>query len=97
MKFQLLSWKPLGRETLIGFADVEFDDSYVVRGVRVMAGKNGLWAAMPATSWTDRQGKVRYNPIFEFSDKADSVDFSEALVRLLRSRYGAELGVELVS
>ncbi len=33
------------------FASVTFDESFVVRSIRVTEGKNGLFASMPSREW----------------------------------------------
>ncbi len=43
-----------GTEKLLAFATVTFDNSFVVRDLRVIAGANGLFVAMPSRKLTDR-------------------------------------------
>ncbi len=36
---------------LKAFASLTFEDSFVVRGIRIVEGKNGLFASMPDREW----------------------------------------------
>ena len=43
-----------GTEKLLAFATVTFDNSFVVRDLRIITGANGLFVAMPSRKLTDR-------------------------------------------
>jgi len=48
---------------LKAFASVTLDDSYVVHGLRVLEGENGLWVSMPATKNKKGEFKDTFHPI----------------------------------
>lgn len=48
MKITAVSIKKMEKDNFRGFADVTFDDCFVVKGIRIMDGKKGLFVAMPS-------------------------------------------------
>jgi len=48
---------------LKAYASVTLDNAYVVHGIRVLEGENGLWVSMPSTR--NRRGEFRdiFHPI----------------------------------
>ena len=48
MKITAVSIKKMNKDNFKGFADVTFDDCFVVKGIRILDGKNGLFVAMPS-------------------------------------------------
>lgn len=48
MKITAVSIKKMEKDNFKGFADVTFDDCFVVKGIRIMDGKKGLFVAMPS-------------------------------------------------
>ena len=48
MKITAVSIKKMNKDNFKGFADVTFDDCFVVKGIRIMDGKKGLFVAMPS-------------------------------------------------
>lgn len=43
---------PVARDgNLKAFASLTFEESFVVRGIKIVEGKNGLFAAMPDREW----------------------------------------------
>ena len=48
MKITAVSIKKMDKDNFRGFADVTFDDCFVVKGIRIMDGKKGLFVAMPS-------------------------------------------------
>lgn len=45
------------RKATKAFCDVVIDDSIVIHDISVVDGKNGLFVAMPRSSWTNKQGE----------------------------------------
>ena len=48
MKITAVSIKKMEKDNFRGFADVTFDDCFVVKGIRILDGKKGLFVAMPS-------------------------------------------------
>ena len=59
-----ISLKEAGNRKLKAFAAVTFDDDFVVRDIKVIEGRQGLFVAMPSTKVTENcPGCGRKNPI----------------------------------
>ena len=41
------------KSSLVAFANITFDDEFVVKGLKVVDGKNGLFVAMPSSRGED--------------------------------------------
>jgi hypothetical protein len=86
-----LSWRPLCRNTLRGFATVKVEEmrlAFHEVGVHEQNGK--AWAQLPSRPWAkDGQlvrgddGKVKYQPLHEFDTGAVRSAFSDAVVRVV--------------
>lgn len=87
MKFSIIEWKPRRSGGLYGYVTVAFDGYLQIRDIAIRDGKNGLWAALPSTSWEGQDGKRRFTPMATFADKAASYRFSDALIEQLRQRH----------
>jgi len=93
MPLALMSFKPLVRNTLRGFADVRVGKSLVIREVAVHVSHGKAWAALPSKpvlkdgrATTDERGKVRYVPMMEWADKDTRDAFSDAVVAAVRAQ-----------
>jgi len=66
---------------LKAYASVTLDDSYVVHGLRVLEGENGLWVSMPASR--NRRGEYKdiFHPI--------SRDSRETLINAVLEAYNS--------
>jgi hypothetical protein len=81
--FSIEKWQPKRSGKLYGFVTVRIS-GLRIDGIKIFEGKDGdAFAAMPSSSWTTRDGKVKYAPIVEFLDKGNAKRFSDALVRKL--------------
>lgn len=78
--------KVFNKDKLRGFADVIINESYVVRGFRIIEGQNGLFVAMPSRS----QGGGQYEDIF-FPITRDA---REDLQKIILDAYQAALEEE---
>lgn len=63
-----------------GICDLVFADAIRVKGVRVMDGSKGLFAAMPSRKTKDKEGKEEYESIVRFPDKDLQEQVNEAVV-----------------
>ena len=62
---------------LKGYADVTFEDAITVRGIRLMEGQYGMFAAMPSRKETDGE----YHEIVVLADRVTREALGNALVR----------------
>lgn len=53
-----------GNTSLKAYASATIGGSFVITGIKVCYGKNGLFAQMPTRSYTDKNGKVQYPETF---------------------------------
>ena len=53
-----------GNTSLKAYASATIGSSFVITGIKVCDGKNGLFAQMPTRSYTDKNGKVQYPETF---------------------------------
>ena len=88
-------WRPMRKNSLLGFARVELPSGMVVHDVTILTGERGPWASPPSkpmvgkdgTVLTDDKGKARYSPIIEFTSKEVRDRFSAAVVDALRASH----------
>lgn len=52
-----------GEHKLKGFANVTFDNEFVVRGIKIIEGSKGLFISMPSRKIRDKQYKDIAHPI----------------------------------
>ena len=99
MQVSLIDWRPLRRNSLLGFASVRLG-ALVLRDVTVHASNGHYWAGLPAkprltgTETTkDERGKVLYTPIMEWASKQTADRFSDAVVAALQKEHPADLAL----
>ena len=94
-RMRLVSWRPVAKGSLRGFAVIELPIGLKIFDVPVFFGKNGAWASLPSKPQIDREGrqkvdangKTAYAPILEWRDKDLRDRFSETVVGLVRSAH----------
>ena len=92
---KILKWRPLPRNSLLGFAKVELPSGMVIADITVLTGERGPWASPPSKAQIgrdgavvkDQAGKVRYTPIIEFVSKEIRDRFSAGVVEALRQAH----------
>lgn len=92
---KILDWRPMARNSLLGFAKVEFPSGMIVSDVTVLQGEKGPWASPPSKPMTGRDGavkkgddgKVRYTPIIEFTSKDIRNKWSEAVIAAMQAAH----------
>jgi hypothetical protein len=98
-KMQLVSWKPVVRGSLRGFATVALPIGLKIHDVPVLVGKNGPWASLPCKPQIDRDGrqktdangKAAFATVLEWRTRQLSERFSEAVVALVRAAHSGDL------
>ena len=92
---KILDWREMRRNSLLGFAKVEFPSGMIVSDVTLLQGEKGPWASPPSKPMIGRDGavmkddagKVRYVPIIEFVDKATRNRWSDSVIEALRAAH----------
>lgn len=92
---KILAWLPVPRNTLLGFAKVEFPSGLIINDVTILSGDRGPWAAPPSkviagrdgAIMKDDKGKVRYLPIIEFVSKEARNKWSDSVIEALRAAH----------
>ena len=69
------------------FASIRLDDDFVVRGLAVVEGKNGLFVRMPSRSYTDHRGNPQ-NTNIVFGLNAES---RNAVTKAVLDAYESKL------
>lgn len=90
---KLLEWREMRRNSLCGFAKVEFPSGLVINDIVVLTGERGPWAAPPSKPMVSRDGavmkdeagKIRYVPLIEFATKGARARFSEDVIAAVRA------------
>ena len=62
-------------------ASVTLDNWYVVKGLRVVDGKKGLFVSMPQESYTDKGGEKKYSNIFFPITNAAKTELQDAVLK----------------
>jgi hypothetical protein len=91
---KILDWRPLPRNSLLGFAKVEFASGLIISDVTVLTGERRPWASPPSKPMISRdgavmkddKGKIRYTPIVEFATKDVRNKWSDSSSRRYEKR-----------
>jgi hypothetical protein len=94
-KMQLISWKPIAKGALRGFATVELPYGLRLIDCPVLAGTKGLWVALPTKPQLDRDGRQRmgadgkpaYSPVIEWRNRDLANRFSAAVIALVDAAH----------
>jgi len=95
LPLKLLSWKPIRKGSLIGFASVRLGKSLEIDGIPVCATNGKAWASLPAAPMLDSnrtqkisdRGKPLYVPQLRWSDTASRDRFSAGVVALVEAEH----------
>jgi hypothetical protein len=94
----IVDFRPLRRNTLVGFASVRINElRLVIHDVAIHSkGEGGRWVQLPAKPQLDkngvqlrdaRTGKPLFSPVLEFPDWKVRVAFSHAVCAALLDRF----------
>lgn len=94
-QMQIRDWRPMRRNSLIGFVRVELHSGMIVSDVAIHTSDRGAWASPPAkpmlgpdgVALKDDQGKIRYALVIEFRSKEVRSRFSAAVIEALRAAH----------
>ena len=97
---RILDFRSVPKNSLVGFAKVEFPSRMVINDITILTGERGPWASPPSKPQLDRDGnvlrdqngKIRYSPIIEFADRETRTRWSNAVIDALRAAHPEALG-----
>lgn len=92
---RVLEFKPLAKNSLRGFATVEFPSGLIMSDVSVHVSHGRPWASPPSRPMIDREGqamrdgegKLRYSPVVTFTDKAVRGRWSDSVIAAIRAAH----------
>jgi hypothetical protein len=92
---RLLAWKPLVKNSLRGFADVELPSGLVIHEIPVLVSHGKCWASLPSKPVLDRaeqhvvepNGKKQYVPILRWRSREIADAFSVKICELVRQAH----------
>lgn len=95
MPVSLLSWKPLRKNTLLGFASVRLGRSFAIEDVSVHHSNGKFWASLPSKPLIDSsgvakkndQGKVQYAPVVKWLDRESADRFSQGVIAAIEAEH----------
>jgi hypothetical protein len=98
-RMRLVSWKPVSKGSLRGFATVELALGLKLIDCPVFAGASGAWASLPSKPVLDREGrharpggKAQFAAVLEWRSRELADRFSAAVVALVRAAHPDALG-----
>jgi hypothetical protein len=94
-RMRLVSWKPLIKGALRGFATLELPIGLKLIDCPILIGRDGPWASLPSKPQVDKEGRQKvdvngkraFEPVLEWRDRALSDRFSDAVVALVRAEH----------
>jgi hypothetical protein len=104
-KMRFVSWKPIAKGSLHGFARVELPIGLKLIDCAVFVGTKGAWASPPAKPQLDQDGSQRngvdgkpsYSPVVEWRSRDLADRFSTAVVALVRAAHPNVFSGEIAS
>jgi hypothetical protein len=93
-RMRLISFKPLIKGALRGFANVELPSGLRITDCPVLTSNGKTWATLPSKPVLNHEGrhvevsgKKQYVPIIEWRDRDLSDRFSVAVVELVKAKH----------
>ena len=88
---RLMAWRPLARQTLLGFARVQFTSGLTISEIAVHRSGSRVWAAPPSRPWIeegdlvkDDRGKIKYQPLISFANHGVQASWSRQVIAAVR-------------
>lgn len=80
MKVTNVKFNKYEKDKLVGFAEIELDNEFIVTSLKVMNGPNGLWVAMPSQKKGDKWDNVCYPKSKELRQ-----EIQESIIRVVNT------------
>jgi hypothetical protein len=98
MQVSLTDWRPLRRNSLLGFASIRVG-ALVIKDVTLHSSNGRRWAGLPAKPrmsqggeiMKDERGKVLYTPVLEWSNRETADRFSNAVIAAVEREHPGDL------
>ena len=91
---RLLKWKPLVRNSLRGFADIELPSGLRISEIPVLVSHGKCWASLPSEPVLDRDGrhlveggKKQYVTLLQWRSREIADAFSSKVIALVRAQH----------
>jgi hypothetical protein len=91
---RLLEWRPLLKNTLRGFAKVQFPSGVIIAEVGIHIAGSRAWASPPSRPWVkdnavvlDEAAKPRWQPLIEFATHGVRSSWSSQVLAAVREEY----------
>lgn len=79
-----------GSTYIKAYASATIGGSFVITGIKVCDGKNGLFAQMPNRSYTDKNGKVQYPETFYPITAEARENLNEAVINAYENKIAQD-------
>ena len=101
----LLTFRPVNKGTLRGFAAVKLRNGLVINDIVVGEANGKTWALLPSKAMVDRDGNLlrdaggrpRYCPVIEWGTSAQRDEFSRRVTALVHRAYPEAFDAPVVS
>jgi hypothetical protein len=98
-RMRLISWRPLAKGSLRGFATIELPIGLVIAEVPIFATSGRVWASLPSKPQVDKDGqhkrdvngKLAYEAILRWRSRDLSDRFSSAVIALINEHHPGAL------
>ena len=60
MKVETVNFRKVNKGNLKAFATVKFDNSFIIRGIKILSGKTGTYVGWPSQEYIDKDGNKQY-------------------------------------
>jgi hypothetical protein len=93
-----LEWRRVRKNTLLGFAKVQFSSGLIIAEIAVHAHGKRLWVQPPSRPWIENgevvredRGRIRYQPLISFANHGVQSSFSRQVIRAVQEGAPDEL------
>ena len=74
--------KPLRKNSLLGFFDLQMPSGLIVRGAMLFEKEGKRWIGFPSKEWVKSDGTKSYSPLLEFASKEIGEKFRKLVLPL---------------
>jgi hypothetical protein len=82
-KFNASNWKRIGKNSLVGSADITTPAGVIYRSVLLHERESSRWVQIPSREWVKPDGTKTYVPIVEFATVEKWQAFNAASLRAI--------------